>query len=135
MSRSGYSDSCEGWELIMWRGAVARAIRGKRGQSFLKEVLAALDALPEKKLIESELVHDGQCCTLGAVALKRGIDVSKVDAYDYERVADVFDIARALAQEIEYENDEGTYRAETPEERFVRMRQWVTSHIKEAVTA
>jgi len=47
MSRSGYSDDCDDqWSLICWRGAVKSAIRGKRGQAFLKEMLAALDALP-----------------------------------------------------------------------------------------
>jgi hypothetical protein len=65
VSRSGYSDGCEGWDLIRWRGAVESAIRGKRGQAFLKELLAALDALPEKKLVANELVTlQGQVCIL-----------------------------------------------------------------------
>ena len=34
MSRSGYTDECDGWELVRWRGAVNSAIRGKRGQAF-----------------------------------------------------------------------------------------------------
>jgi hypothetical protein len=37
MSRSGYSDDYgddEPWQLIMWRGAVASAFRGRRGQPF-----------------------------------------------------------------------------------------------------
>ena len=29
MSRSGYTDECDGWELVRWRGAVNSAIRGK----------------------------------------------------------------------------------------------------------
>jgi hypothetical protein len=37
MSRSGYSDDLENWSLIRWRGAVASAIRGRRGQAFLRE--------------------------------------------------------------------------------------------------
>src|SRR5262245_16738600 len=36
---------------MRWRGAVHAAIFGKRGQAFLTELLAALDALPEKKLL------------------------------------------------------------------------------------
>lgn len=35
MSRSGYTDDCDGWQLIMYRGAVASAIRGARGQRLL----------------------------------------------------------------------------------------------------
>lgn len=44
MSRSGYNDDCDGWALIRWRGAVNSAINGKRGQAFLRELVAALDA-------------------------------------------------------------------------------------------
>ncbi|KGC50992.1 hypothetical protein DO66_5867 [Burkholderia pseudomallei] len=36
MSRSGYSDDCGGWSLIRWRGAVNSAIKGARGQKFLR---------------------------------------------------------------------------------------------------
>ena len=39
MSRSGYCDELEQSELAMWRGQVASAIRGKRGQAFLVELL------------------------------------------------------------------------------------------------
>jgi len=60
MSRSGYiEDWDDQWGLICYRGAVKSAIRGRRGQAFLREMLAALDALPEKRLITEELVIDG----------------------------------------------------------------------------
>lgn len=60
MSRSGYTEDCEDdWALIRWRGAVNSAIRGKRGQAFLREMLAALDVMPEKRLIAGNLVFDG----------------------------------------------------------------------------
>jgi hypothetical protein len=59
MSRSGYHDDGGGWSLICWRGAVAAAMRGKRGQAFLKEMLAAFDAMPEKRLVAGRLVFDG----------------------------------------------------------------------------
>ena len=38
MSRSGYSDDLDNWDLIRWRGQVSSAIRGKRGQGFLREL-------------------------------------------------------------------------------------------------
>jgi hypothetical protein len=41
MSRSGYSDDCDGWALIRWRGAVNSAIKGRRGQQALREIVAA----------------------------------------------------------------------------------------------
>jgi hypothetical protein len=132
MSRSGYSDDCENdWALICWRGAVKSAIRGRRGQAFLKEMLAALDAMPEKKLVKEELELSGEVCAVGAVGKARGVDMSKIDPEDRRAVASVFGISPALAAEIVYENDEGYYRygTEPPEHRWLRMRAWVTSQI------
>jgi hypothetical protein len=125
MSRSGYSDDCD--NLPLWRGAVRRAINGKRGQAFLREMLAALDAMPEKRLIDEDLIHDGAVCAIGSVGAARGIDMSKIDAHDSEQVANAFGIAPAMAAEIEYQNDEmAPYwkGPETPEQRWQRMRQW-----------
>lgn len=130
MSRSGYSDDIDTWDLIMWRGAVASALKGARGQAFLKEMLAALDALPEPKLVANALEKDGAVCAMGAVGKSRGISMSHIDPEDPATVSNLFGIARALAQEVSYENDEGTYkRDETEEERFARMREWVVAHL------
>jgi len=134
MSRSGYSDDCCGAELGLWRGAVESAIRGNRGQQFLRETLAALDAMPEKRLIASALVaEDGCVCTMGATAKARGIDTSKVDPEDRDAVARALNIAPALAAEIAFRNDEEySWRDpdnETPERRWERMRKWVADHI------
>ncbi len=130
MSRSGYGDDCETWDLIRWRGAVASALRGSRGQAFLKEMLAAFDALPERKLIQNNLVEtDGAVCALGAVAKARAMNVSDIDPEDHETVAGEFDVAHAMACEIMFENDEGAYN-ETPEQRFARMRRWVERNIR-----
>jgi len=132
MSRSGYSYDCEGWQFAMWRGAVASAFRGRRGQAFLRELLAALDALPEKRLVKNELQTDGAVCALGAVGKARGLDMAKIDPDDHEGVATKFDVAHAMACESMYENDE-FWRPESPEGRFHRMRRWIASQIKEAV--
>ncbi len=122
MSRSGYSEDCENWDLIRWRGAVASATRGRRGQAFLREMKEALESLPRKRLIVDELVSGGECCAIGAVAIKRGMDVSDVDAEDCDVVAGMFGIAPALAAEISHEND--TYFC-TPERRYERVYEWV----------
>jgi hypothetical protein len=129
MSRSGYSDDCDQWALIRWRGAVNSAIKGKRGQAFLRELIAALDALPEKKLIAHELEAAGEFCALGAVGKCRGMDTKNIDPEDPERVAKSFGISTALAREIVYMNDEGSWRSETPESRWSRMRAWAESEL------
>lgn len=132
MSRSGYTDDCwNGWDTIMWRGAVASAMNGKRGQAFLRETLAALDALPEKKLIAEELEDKGCFCTLGAVGHARGIDMSNIDTENERLVANTFGIARAMACEIMWVNDDAGGWNETPEQRWIRVRRWIASQIKE----
>lgn len=138
MSRSGYTEDCdEQWQHALWRGTVANSVRGKRGQAALKEMLAALDALPAKRLCREELevdtgmpFHRGDVCALGALGKARGIDLSKLDPEDTETVAGAFNIAEPLAREIVWMNDEAGYRRETPEQRFARVRAWVASAIK-----
>lgn len=133
MSRSGYSDECE--NLGLYRAAVERAIHGKRGQAFLREMAAALDAMPVKELIAHDIVDpDGQACAIGAVALARRMDVEGLDPYDQGDVAKRFGIARSMAAEIAYENDEcGPFfglEKETPAARWKRMRKWVEEQLK-----
>lgn len=160
MSRSGYSDECDGWALIRWRGAVASAIRGKRGQQALREIAAALDAMPEKALAADSLVTaDGEYCTLGALGAARGMDLAAIDPEDRAAVAEAFGISEALAAEIMFENDNNYWCEDArdyfnfvvcgpmrpweshtqlrwrtdpraAERRWSRMRQWVASHIK-----
>jgi hypothetical protein len=132
MSRSGYTDDIDDqggqWELIKWRGQVASAIRGKRGQALLTEMLEALDAIPSKRLIEGELESGGEVCALGSVGLKRGLDMSGLDPDDYVQLADTFGVAYQIVQEIEYVNDK--WDDETPEARWQRVRDWVVGKIR-----
>lgn len=129
MSRAGYNDDGERWAVICWRGAVNSAIKGARGQAFLTDLIAALDALPEKRLIAEELEQEGAVCAIGAVGRARGVDMSKLDPEDPERVSGAFGIASAMAREITYVNDECGRYNETPEDRFVRMRRWAKDEI------
>lgn len=130
MSRSGYTEYCEGWDLIRWRGAVASALRGKRGQAFLREAVAALDALPVAELITNDLAAEGAFCTLGAVGRARSLAMSSVDPEDHHSVAGLFAIPHALACEIMWENDEGGWN-ETPHARWERMRRWIVRNLRD----
>lgn len=133
MSRHGYSDGIDQWDLIRWRGQVASAIRGKRGQRLLIDLVQALDAMPEKVLIAEKLIDhedDDAVCALGAVGVKRGITMDDLDPEAPERVAEAFDVAEQLAREITYVNDEGGNYSETPQQRWERVRAWAVSHIQ-----
>lgn len=129
MSRSGYTEDLDHWALIRYRGQVARAIRGRRGQAMLRDLLTALDAMTAKRLVASALEADGEVCALGALGRMRGLDMSTLDPEDPKSVARAFDIADQLAREVAYMNDEYTWNPETPESRWLRMREWVASNV------
>jgi hypothetical protein len=136
MSRSGYSEAyeMENWSLIRWRGQVASAIKGKRGQAFLHELVEALDAMPEKRLIANDLEHAGNVCAIGSVGVRRGVDMSVIDPHDYDKIAGIFGVAHQLVQEIEWMNDEGYFGA-TPEGRWKFMRDWAAEQLRPAILA
>lgn len=130
MSRSGYTEDGDDWAMIRWRGAVTSSLRGKRGQAFLREALAALDALPSKELIAHDLSTSGGVCMLGAVGRAREIPMEGVDPEDHHTVAGLFGIAHALACEIMWENDEATILKEAPAQRWARMRRWIVTNLR-----
>jgi hypothetical protein len=162
MSRSGYSDDYgddDPLALGRYRAQVNSAIRGKRGQALLQELLAALDAMPVKELVAGELEADGQFCALGVVGQARGLDLANIDTYDVESMAPKFNIAEQLAREIMWVNDEfvsntkwidvevcGPVRPGYPDwgrhtqtvsvpnehagfQRWQAVRRWVASHV------
>ncbi len=100
-------------------------------------MLEALDALPEPRLIVGDLIREpglvltGGVCAIGSVGIKRGLDMTEIEAHDPKDVAAAFGIAHAMAAEIEWMNDEVGAMAETPEERFIRVRIWIIEEIKE----
>lgn len=129
MSRCGYSDDYSDWDQIKWRGQVASAIRGKRGQAFLRELIEALDALPKKELITDILECDGEVCALGAVGIKRKLDMSNLDVHDPDTLGGAFGIAYQMVQEIEWVNDDAGYE-DTNAARWQRVRDWAASKVK-----
>lgn len=140
MSRHGYSDDLDQWDLIRWRGQVASAIRGKRGQKLLVDLVKALDAMPVKELITGKLVTvDGEVCALGAVGQFRGTEMPMLDRngdewngddFDSCEMADLFDVAHQLAAEVMWQNDEGGRYNETPQARWERVRAWAMRRIQ-----
>jgi hypothetical protein len=128
MSRSGYVEDCD--YVNLYRSTVERAIKGKRGQAFLKELAEAMDAMPEKRLITSELIAEsGEVCAIGSVCKARGLDITNVDVYNPDDVAKLVGISKSMAAEIEYFNDEHGSHDETLEQRWTRMRNWVEKQI------
>jgi hypothetical protein len=128
VSRHGYSSDCE--NVGMWRGVIASAVRGKRGQAFFRALVAALDAMPDKRLVRGELEDkEGSVCALGCLAKTKGATLDPEDTYEWDKLGEVFDIAPQLAQETMYINDEwGRYG--TPEDRWAMVREWAAKKIR-----
>lgn len=136
MSRSDYSEDYDERfpnALEFYRRNVENAVYGKRGQAFIRELIEALDAMPEKRLCAEYLEYGGEVCAIGSVGRKRGMDMSGLPSYDAPVVAKEFGIAECMVREITFENDEGGgYRVtyETPEKRWQRMRDWAARNLK-----
>lgn len=132
MSRSGYSDDLDQWVLIRYRGAVASAIRGQRGQAFLQALRIALDAMPNKRLIKDELVtSEGEYCALGVIGAAKGLPLTLLDPYDHETLANKLDIADSLVREVAFINDESWYEL-TSDARWQRVSSWVNKNLEES---
>jgi hypothetical protein len=123
MSRAGYHevDDCDHDEYLRqmgWQANVRRCIAGRKGQAFLWELYQALEALPRQELITGALVNNEGCaCALGAVALKRGVEIpewmrkasedDEIDEYEFaDAMGPMLGIKDMLAREIMYVNDE-----------------------------
>lgn len=127
-----------------------RAMAGKRGQRLLHDLLAALDAMPEKRLVASSFACESGVCSLGALGRARGLDLSELEDIaqkigedwfgDAERVGELnqaaaatFDAAKSLVAEIMWRNDGADFViVETPQQRWARMRAWVQSKLRGA---
>ena len=145
MSRSGYVDfDCYDDEHMvnLYRGSVERPLRGSRGQKALVDFIAALDAIPEKKLVKDYFRKECGVCSLGALASYRGVDVSDLEPYvdesdgwvgevDSVEVGRRLDISKSMASEVMYENDECIFGHETDNERLDRMRNWAMGNLNE----
>jgi len=132
MSRSGYCEDDEENLFGLYRGNIERASRGKRGQKFFRELVAALDALPEKRLIVGALEEqEGAVCALGALRKAKGIPLEPLRESDWDALGDAFDVAPMLTQEVMFENDDdfGYHDDTTPEQRWKRMRAWAVAQI------
>lgn len=149
---SRFSDS-EDWDgpntSGLWWHSFRRAINSDRGQKALREIEAALLALPTKRLIADELANArGDVCAVGAVAAQRQVEhgqprgdavrvLSKSvfdgeDTVEYAR--DMLGMAKTIARELVEENDRElwgwTVAHELPEARYERVLAWVRERIK-----
>ena len=144
-------------QFALWDANCRRSIRGKAGQRALRELEAALVAMPVKRLIKDTLVTaDGDVCAVGAYARHKGLDLSTFDPEDEtDQVGVQAGMPPLVAWEVVALNDihldtvweiaagplgrhEATYkggipriRDMTPEERYERVLAWVRQRLQE----
>ena len=135
MTRHGF-DYLFGNELNQWNLAITSACRGRRGQKFFRDLIDALDAMPTKVLQAGHLQGlDGRVCALGAVYQHRKIPMPEmfVSLDDPDDMAAkhsrLLDIAKALAAQVQYTNDEEGPDGEGDAMRWIRVRKWAESQL------
>lgn len=160
MSRTEWDDDGGDYDYNIYGlqiGWALRALKGKKGQAALKELEAALLALPEKRLIAENFCKEGQVCVLGALALKRRLDVGMSDGVARKDIQQTYGLdpdpeeaisrarkdlglSRMFAIEVMEQNDkttgkwikeEGRYAPFTPQERYEHVLAWVRMQMKE----
>lgn len=127
MSRVDWTDELgTPGQFALWAANCRRSLRGKAGQRALRELEAALLALPVKELAQRAVALDGQVCAVGAVLAARkansdGITVeeaidllaqemgSKETQADIETVemGEALGMPHLVAWSVVWENDEG----------------------------
>ena len=142
---SRYSD-CDDYDWEHWMegqaaGALQSAIRGRRGQQLLRDLIAGLDALPVPELAAGALEdpETGCVCALGAVRLQRSPEAVPLRfdptdqgaVFDWRDLAEPFDISQTLANEVIAQNEYGSERndEQSRRRRWLSVRAWAVGHL------
>ena len=146
---SRFAESDDDRPAFWIASAVRRSIASKRGQQVLRDLRAALDSLPARRLIEGTVCENGEVCAMGALAVYRyshdhGFDrdaiVAMLERGTYDTDEDTvilgqrLGLNKTLATEIAWVND-GPGNANSlwsPETRWEIVSQWVDSHLAAA---
>ena len=124
----------------LWQSMYQRSLKGKRGQRNLRDFIAALDAMPEKRLIsdaqvEKEYDEDKDeyvvvgVCAVACFAAARGKDPAYFGDEDDSDIYSTAELGRSaglswtMAWEMTNANDE-EFGSLSPEERWQAMRDW-----------
>lgn len=127
--RISYTDDEDfGGQFSLQEANVRRSLKGKAGQRELRELEAALVALPEKRLIHGSLVDDdGGVCAIACYAKHKGVSLETIDTGDYD-VGIGAGMPRLVAWKVVALNDL-ELGGETPENRYIAVLEWVRKQL------
>ncbi len=143
-------------QFALWNANCRRSLKGRAGQRELRELEAALLALPEKRLIKDALTDDDDgVCAIACYAKHKGVDLSKFDPEDEsDEVGVAAGMPRLVAWKVVALNDivldtvweladgplnrwEATYQGGIPlvrdmtaEERYEKVLAWVRAQLQ-----
>jgi hypothetical protein len=141
MMRISYSEEEDfPGQFGLWQGNCDRSINSKAGQAALRELEAALLALPDKRLIAGELENaDGEVCAIGALAKFRQHAPHADPECEMEEIGIELGMPAMVAWKVvalndleldrRWDKETGQLVAITPEERYERVlaqvRKWL----------
>ncbi len=152
--RIAYSDEEDfPGQFALYRANTDKQLDGRQGQAVLRELEAALLALPRKRLARKQIAKDGDVCAVGALIwlkhTKAGRDPDAAikqledEYYDPARDSEYFHddytdniavhegVAPALVAWRLVELNDVLLEDCTPEERYEQVLSWVRNRIKE----
>ena len=138
--RIGYSeDEDRPGQFALWHANCDRQIASKKGQAAMRELEAALIAMPNKRLIKEGVACEGELCTVGvlvvAIKVRKGADqdvlISELEDVDEDTDdwAEREGVPRLVAWKLVELNDILGNASETPEHRYERVLDYVRSEI------
>ena len=139
-----------------WVARRNKVLKGRPGQSALRNLERALTLMPHKKLMEGNICDGANVCVIGAWLYRQYVDEGMTpkrawaklqegrgrhhDSDSWEELERTIDkgsadlgITRTLTEVVAYVNDEEGFRMRDwePERRYERVLAWVRGVIKE----
>lgn len=150
MSRITFYDDLDPLDAGRWIANARKVFRSRRGVAMLRELEAALLALPTHRLVKDAFcqrseepseagdVEESDVCVLGAYALYKGVPLSAMpfEEWDWHGTASEqsewavanLGVAYTAAWELINRNDEEFDRL-TPEQRYTAFLRWTREQI------
>ena len=158
MSRTDYAEEEDfPGQWALQEKNLERLLAGKRGQAVLRDLEAALLAIPEKRLIADHGVKDGEVCTVAALAVhkqvtqgqSRELVLRQLEAEEREYLGEDYEysewgddqytqdlgvsvgVPKSLAWRLVALNDLD-YDGCTPEQRYEKVLAWTRRNLHAA---
>lgn len=138
MSRIGYAeDETFPGQFSLWQANCGRSLQSQKGQGSLRELEAALLALPTKRLVANEFDNGTDVCAIGALARFKGLKPEGDTEYEMEEVGVQCGMPRLVAWKVVEVNDfSDLYSFSgpklTPERRYDLVLDWVRRQLAKA---